>query len=277
MTETQVHYGPRLNARPTGSLRRALLVAPTVAIEDARPLQGEPNAVLSRALSQLDVLAKTLRFFGADVTVLPGEGNDPYASAAADGAIVFEDGAAVLRPSAPGHRDLAAWVEHHFEALDVPIAGHIAAPGLLDGSDVLLAGRTAFIGASARSNSLGRAGFAQIARAHGFSAVEVPLASTVSSLRSVMGVCSDDTLVVAPRGLDVSALSGFKTIVTEIGEDRGAGVLNLGDHHVLADVRYPTVINALRKNGITVEAIDLYDFGRVGITPSMLVVDLKRT
>jgi len=277
MTETQVHYGPRLNARPTGSLRRALLVAPTMAIEDARPLQGEPNAVLSRALSGLDVLAKTLRFFGADVTVLAAEGDDPYASAAADAAIVFEDGAAVLRPSALAHRDLAAWIERQFETLDVPIAGHVAAPGLLDGSDVLLAGRTAFIGASARSNSLGRTGFAQIARAHGFSPVEVPLAATVSSLRSVMGVCSDDTLVVAPRGLDVSALGGFKTIVTEIGEDRGAGVLNLGYHHVLADVRYPTVINALRKNGITVEAIDLYDFGRVGITPSMLVVDLKRT
>jgi len=277
MTETQAHYGPRLNARPTGSLRRALLVAPTVAVEDARPLQGEPNAVLSRALSQLDVLAKTLRFFAVDVTVLAAEGNDPYSSAAADAAIVFEDGAAILRPSALPHRPLAAWLEQQFETLDVPIAGHIAAPGLLDGSDVLLAGRTAFIGAGARSNSLGRTGFAQIARAHGFTPVEVALAPAVASLRSVMGVCSDDTLVVAPRGLDASALRGFKTIVTDIGEDRGAGVLNLGDHHVLADVRFPTVINALRKNGITVEAIDLYDFGRVAITPSMLVVDLKRT
>lgn len=277
MTDTQVHYGPRLNARPTGSLRRALLVAPTVAIEDARPLQGEPNAVLSRALMQLDVLAKTLRFFGTDVTVVSAQQEDPYASAAADAAIVFEDGAAIMRPSSLSRRSIAAWLEHQFEALDIPIAGHIAAPGLLDGGDVLLAGRTAFIGASARSNSLGRTGFAQIARAHGFTPVEVPLAPTTASLRSVMGVCSDDTLVTAPRGLDAAALAGFKTIVTEIGEDRGAGVLNLGDHHVLADVRYPSVINALRKNGITVEAIDLYDFGRIGITPSMLVVDLKRT
>lgn len=276
MTETHVHYGPRLNAHPTGALRRALLVAPTVAIEDARPLAGEPNAVVSRALAQLDVFAKTLRFFGVDVTVLEGQGNDPYASAAADAAVVFEDGAAILRPSALSHRPIAEWLEHRFVALDVPIAGHISAPGLLDGSDVLLAGRTAFIGASARSNSLGRTGFAQIARAHGFTPVEVPLAPGTSSLRSVMGVCSEDTIVVAPRGIDISNVSGFKTIVTDLGEDRGAGVLNLGDHHVLADVRFPSVINALRKNGITVEAIDLYDYGRIGITPSMLAVDLKR-
>jgi hypothetical protein len=32
----------------------------------------------------------------------------------------------------------------------------------------------------------------------------------------------------------------------------------------------------LRKAGTTVEVIDLYDFARIGLTPSMLVADIKR-
>ena len=45
---------------------------------------------------------------------------------------------------------------------------------------------------------------------------------------------------------------------------------------MLADMRFPRAIDAMRKGGIVVEAIDLYDFGRIGMTPSMLAVDLKR-
>ena len=276
MTKAPVHYGPRLNARPTGALRGALLVAPSIAIEDAKPLQGEPNAVHSRALAQLDILAKTLRFIGADVTVAPAPAGDPYAAAAVDAAVVFEDGAVMMRPSALSRRPSVEWLEREFERLDVPVAGHITSPGLIDGSDVVLVGRTALIGANGRSNALGRTGFAAVARAHGFTPVEVPLEPTVGSLRSVLGVCTEETLVVAARGVDRSALSGFKTLVADLGDERGAGVLNVGDHHVVADVRYPGVINMLRKNGVVVEAIDLYDFGRVGITPSMLAVDIKR-
>ncbi|HKU66387.1 MAG TPA: hypothetical protein VJP85_01280, partial [Candidatus Baltobacteraceae bacterium] len=68
----------------------------------------------------------------------------------------------------------------------------------------------------------------------------------------------------------------FKIFTAPLGHERGAGVLNLGEHHVLANVRYPSVIDMLRRGGVVVEAIDLHDFGRIGISPSMLAVDLKR-
>jgi dimethylargininase len=161
---------------------------------------------------------------------------------------------------------------------DIPIAGHIAAPGLIDGSDVLMAGNTAFIGVAKRNNALGRSGFAQIAKAHGFNVVEVRLAETVPSLRAVAGIVAADEVVLAPSDrVDHAAFSGFKVHVAARDDEFGAGVLNLGDRHVLADIRFPRVIDMLRKAGTTVEAIDLYDFARVGLTPSMLVADVKRT
>lgn len=277
MQATNTSWGPRLAAHPTGALRAALLVAPSAAIELAPPLSGEPNAVHRRALAEQEILGKTLRYFNCEVTLLEPHTNDPYASAVVDAGIVFENGVVIMRPSSMGRRPESTWLEGELAKLDVPIAGHIASPGLLDGSDVLMVGNTAFIGMSRRSNALGRAGFTQIAKAHGFNVVEVRLADTVRSLRTVAGALAPDSVVLAPPAmLDHAAFAGFKILQVPSGDDLGAGVLNLGDHHVLADVRFARASEVLRKNGITVEAIDLYDFSRIGITPSMLALDLKR-
>ena len=276
-TTTHTSWGPRLVAHPTGALRAAVLVVPPPAIESARALPGEPNAVHSRARAQHEILAKTLRYFNCEVIQLDAHTGDPYASAVVDAAIVFENGAAVMRPSSMTRRPESTWLENELEKLDVPIAGHISAPGLLDGTDVLMAGTTAFIGVGKRSNALGRSGFAQIAKAHGFDVREVRLADNVLSLRAVAGVIASDAVVLASADrVDHDAFKGFKSFVAPRASDLGAGVLNIGDHHVVADVRFPEVNEMLRKAGITVEAIDLYDFARIGLSASMLVVDLKR-
>lgn len=276
MTQT-VSYGPRLVAHSTGALRGAVLVDATPAIENARPLQGELNAIFPRARAQQEILAKTLRYFGCEITLLQTQSDDPYACAIADAAVVFENGAVIMRPASMSRRPETVWLEAELVKRDIPIAGHIAAPGLLNGSDVLLCGTTAFIGVSKRSNALGRSGFAQIAKAHGFAVREVQLRDPSATLRAIAGAISADTVVLAPEtDVDHAPFEGFKILVAPLGHERGAGVLNLGDHHVLANVRYPGVIDMLRREGIVVEAIDLHDFGRVGISPSMIALDLKR-
>jgi dimethylargininase len=276
MSQGTVHYGPQLNSSPSAALRRALLVVPTAAIENARPLAGEPNAVHSRAVAELAIFAKTLRSIGCEVIEAEGHSRDPLGAAAADLAVVFGSGAAIMRPSSPDRRADTAWIEERFETGDVPIAAHLAAPGLLDGTDVVLAGRTAFIGVSKRSNALGRDAFAHIAQAHGYTPVEVRLSPEAPSLRSVCGVLSEDSLVVAVERVDRTAFAEFDVVEAVQGDELGAGVLNVGFRHVVADVRFPRVVDALRKAGVHVEAIDLYDFGRVGLTPSTLALDLRR-
>jgi dimethylargininase len=277
MTTQTASYGPRLVAHPTGALRAAVLVAPTPAIENARPLPGELNAIYSRARSEQEILSKTLRYFGCEVTLLQPATTDPCASAVVDAAVVFENGAAIMRPSSMTRRPEASWLEGEFVKRDIPIAGHIAAPGLLDGSDVLLVGNTAFIGVSKRNNAIGRNGFAQIAKAHGFAVREVQLRDPAAPLRACAGALSSDSVVLAlPSTIDHAAFDGFKIFTAPLGDERGAGVLNIGEHHVVANVRFPSVIDMLRRGGIVVEAIDLHDFERVGISPSMLAVDLKR-
>lgn len=275
-THRTLGYGPRLVVTPTGRMLAAILVKPTRAIEKARPLAGEPGAVHSRTLEQHDALRKTLEYFGVEVVVLESHASDPYEVAAADAAVAFADGAVMMRLSAMTRRAEVDRMQSELGRIDVPMAGHIAAPGLLDGNDVLMAGNTAFVGVGTRGNELGRAGFAQLARSHGFTVREVKLAPDVPALRAVAAAVAPDTIVLGGDKADASAFSGFKTIVLERGEELGAGVLCLGERHVVADIRYRTSLSILRRAGIAVESIDLYDFTKVGITPAMLALPLRR-
>lgn len=237
---------------------------------------GEPGAIASRATEQHAVLVRTLRYFGVDVRVLDARGDDAYACAVADCAIAFESGALIVRPTSMSRRPFADRVAAEFARIDVPLAGRIAAPGLFDATDALLVGSTAFVGAGARGNALGRRGFAEAARANGFRVVEVPLAPGTASLQSVAGVAGPETVVLATDRVDAALFAGFRTIALDRGEEAAAGVLCLGDDHVIADVRYRTALQRMRRCGIIVEALDLYEFEKVGITPSMLVLPLRR-
>ncbi len=275
-TKDAIHFGPRLVASPTGTLRAAALVRPSASIERARTLPGEPGAVYARALEQHEILRKTLAYFGVETIAFEPRGDDPHESSIADAAVAFEDGALIMRPSSMTRRGEADRVQAEFARIDVPIAGHIAPPGLLDGTDVMLAGGTAFIGITPRGNEIGRRGFANVAQAHGYRVVEVAVDESVSSLRAVANAVAKDIIVVARDKVDISAFAGFNTIVLERGEEMAAGVLCIGERHVIADVRYRTSLARMRKAGIVVEGIDLYDFEKIGITPSMLVLALKR-
>lgn len=272
---SSLDFGPRLCARPTAPLRSALLAAVGPSIERARPLAGEPNAVRSRAQMQQEILGKTLAYFGCEVATIAGPADDPLGSALADAGVVFENGVAILRPTDMGRRAATRYLEAALEEREIPVAGEIVPPALVDGSDVLLVGKTAFVGCGSRGNALGRRAFAQIARSQGFRVVELALPPGAPPLRAMAGAVSEERVVISER-IDRSAFEGFEAIVLERQSELGAGVLNLGDDHVLADMRFPPAVNALRKHGVLVEAIDLYDFAKIGITPSMLVLDLKR-
>ena len=276
MTRTAVAFGPALVVAGTARLRSAVLVRPNPGIERTGARIGEPRAIYARALEQHEVLRSTLEYFGVKTIVLASHASDPYEVSAGDAAVVFADGALMMRPSAMSRRAEADRMQAEFAVLDVPLAGHIASPGLLDGSDVILAGETAFVGVGSRGNKPGRAGFAKLAAARGYRVVEVQLAPDVLSLRSVAGAVAKDTIVLGADKADAAAFSDFRTIVLERGEELAAGVLCLSERHVLAEIRYRTALAKMRRAGITVESIDLYEFTKLGIAPSMLALALKR-
>jgi len=272
-----ISFGPRLIGDATGALRRAALVRPSVAIERARPLPSEPSAIYARALDQHDMLRTMLRSFGVELIEIAGSSLDPLESAVAQSALCLEDGAVIMRPSSMERRAAVERTRSAFARAEIPIAGHIAAPGFLNGDDVLLIGATAYVGVGALSNELGRKGVGAILRAHEYRVVDVDIAPASLSLRSVVAPLSSDLVAFADGAVDATAFAGLTRIALPLGEERAAGLLLLDDRRVLVDLRYRESLRILSRAGVSIEAFDCYEFSKVGMTPASLVLTIARS
>jgi len=286
---TQATFEPPYVRGAVETLQGAVVVRTSQAIERERPLHGESNAIASRARAQQDVLLSRLAASGVAVTVLDAPAGSPLAALCADTAVVFPAGAFLMRPSDPSRRSEVAAIESALGRLNVPILGRIEAPGLFDGDDAMLLGDVLYLGVPgfrksdvgipriARGNAHGRAQLAAYASSAGFRVVEVPFSEEARRLRAVVSPIDTETVLVAPGLVDgAAAFATLERIVVPLGEDLGAGVLVIGKRRVLANLRFRTVLPLLRKKKVAVEAIDLWEFGKLGATPSALVLAVKR-
>jgi dimethylargininase len=247
-----------------GVLAGAVVLRPSTAVDRLLPMQAEPSPIAERAIEQHDVLVRTLRDRRVAVTVLEPVLRTPAESLVGDLALVLAQGAVIARPSSVDRRPETAAIETVLAQLGIPILGRIAAPGLLDAGDAIVAGDTLYVGVP-------RAGAAQ-----GLRTVELALDPGVLRLRNVLSFVAHDTAIVAPERVDTSALAGIRLIAVPLGEEYAAGVLALGGGRVIANLRYRESLARLRDAKIAVEAIDLWEFGKAGAGPFSLVLATKR-
>ncbi len=271
------------------TLRAALVATPSSAIERERPLPGEPNAIAERARAQHDVFVARLAAHGVKTVKLEADPAAPLGALCADLAIVLADGAFIMRPSDVDRRHEASVAEAALQDAGIPIVGRIEPPGLLDGGDVLFAPGCVFLGVAERraaetgipggthhGNLHGREQLASYARERGLKVVDVPLAAQVKRLRSVATLIDARTIVYGTGLIDAERFAGFETIEVPRGEGYAAGLLVLGPRRVIANLRFREAIPRLSKAHIAVDAIDLWEFGKIGATPSSLALPLKR-
>lgn len=288
MTSVSPTFKAPFVSNDAGTLRGVVVVRPTGALAKVRPLHGESHAIADRAAEQFGVFLARLAARGVKVIEADATSGTPASAFCADGAVFFADGAFLMRPSDLGRRGEIAPLEAAFAGANVPVVGRIEAPGLLDGGDVILAGDTLFIAvstprrseqgivASLHGNALGREQLGGYARSRGLAVVEVPVAAEVQRLRSVASLIDARTMLYAGELVDGERFTGFTTLVAPRGEDYGAGVLALGNRRVLANLRFRETIPLLRAAKFSVDAIDLWEFGKIGATPSSMTLALKR-
>lgn len=274
-----------LIASETGRLEKALIVRPSASLERELPIQGESSPIAERAREQHDVFASRLRAAGVVTTVLD---RGLQSAGIADFVLMFRDGAFLMRPTDAARRRELATFEAALADLKIPILGRIEAPGLLDGGDAIIAGQTLFLGvpqgrpanigipAIPHGNAAGRGQLKAFAGILGLRSVEVTMAVDVRRLRSVATLIDPETMLYAPSVLDGKAFENFRTLEVPKGEEYGAGVLALGRGNIIANVRFRHTLPLLRKAKYTIDAIDLWEYGKLGLTPSALLVPLRR-
>ncbi len=260
-------------------LRRVIVCAPRreyFRVDDLEAHNIEAAADPLKARQQHAELRAALREAGARVIDIPELEGHPNSVFARDACLVTPAGYIKLRMGLPTRRGEEAWLAAAVESRGVPCAGAIDPPGTVEGGDVILAGRVAFVGQSARTNTNG---VRQLSRRLGKMGIETRTLRLPASRLHIGGEMSlaGPNTVLCYRGLFPGGFfEGFEALEIPESVQASPNIISLGLGRVMVEKDNAAAIKALVKAGFAVRALDLSEFvkGRGG--PSCLIMPLER-
>lgn len=190
---------------------------------------------------------------GCEVIELPAQEHMPDAVFVEDVALVLDELAVMTRPGAVSRQlegDSVAATLGAFRELR-----RIAAPGTLEGGDILRVGRSLYVGCSARSNAEGIAQLRDLVSAHGYAVVPVAMRDCLH-LKSAVTAVADDMVLMHPGWVDRAAFADFRIIEIDPSEEHAANSLRIGDGIVYPSC-FPLTEARLRQAGIRVRTVDV--------------------
>lgn len=204
---------------------------------------------------------QAMRDAGVEVTVLPVLEEFPDSIFVEDPALVFPEGAIVLRPgteSRLGEAEFMAPVlREKFETvLDLP------ATGFADGGDILTAPDRVMIGLSARTDRAGAEALQDCLAQLGRKSEIVATPEGVLHFKTDCSLLDDETVLVTSRLAASGVFDGFKTCIVPEGEEPAANALRVNGV-VMVGSDYPRTIEMLDKAGYSVVPLKTTEIGKV--------------
>jgi dimethylargininase len=214
----------------------------------------------------------TLAEAGCSIRRLPQVPQLPDGVFVEDTALVLEQLAVITRPGAVSRRpeteSVAAALEP-FRPLE-----RIRGSGTLDGGDVLLTGRSLFVGLSGRTTREGAAELARLVAPAGYDVRVVPVRGCLH-LKSAVTEVGDGVLLINPEWVDPAGLVGFQLIPIDPCEPFAANALRIGDL-VIHAAAFPRTTKRLRAEGFEVREVEADELAKAegGVTCcSLLIAD----
>ncbi|MEW5871738.1 MAG: arginine deiminase family protein [Chloroflexota bacterium] len=200
---------------------------------------GPPNYALM--LHQHAAYVDVLRSLGLLVTILPALPGYPDAYFVEDPAIVVPEAAIITHPGAPSRRGEA-------DAIMPALTPHrpvqrIQPPGTLDGGDVLIIGKRAFIGISERTNSQGAEQLGRILEQHGYTWTGVPVGAGLH-LKSSVNYVGNNILLISQSFAGRSEFTDYRQIVLGPGEEYACNTLLINET-LITPQGFPSVYQEL--------------------------------
>ena len=236
--------------------------------EAARTFVDREPIDLTKAAAQHAAYVEAIRRAGAEVDVLPPDDSLPDSVFVEDAAVVLEHivspKAVVTRPGLSSRRRetpaIAAALSSRFQL------EYIAAPGTLDGGDVLRLGDLLLVGLSSRTNQDGLSQLARIAEPYGISVQPVNVHGCLH-LKTAVTALDEETLLVNPAWIDTGALHDLDVLEVPPEEPFGANVLVV-NHTVLVSARWERTRRIVEKAVHPVVALDISEFEKAegGVT-----------
>ncbi|HEX4347885.1 MAG TPA: N(G),N(G)-dimethylarginine dimethylaminohydrolase [Vicinamibacterales bacterium] len=239
------------------------LIAITRAVSDALSncelthLSRVPIDV-ARAREQHEAYEAALAELGCRVMQLSSADNTPDSVFIEDTAVVLDELAVICRPGAASRRSEVDVVSGMLWPFRRTFA--IEAPGTIDGGDVLVAGRTIFVGRSSRTNDAGIAQLEALCAPAGYIVQPVGVRGCLH-LKSAATAISERELLVNPEWIDTMPLRRYDIVEVAKGEDGAANVARVGDR-LLAAAAFPRTNARIEERGHQVMTVDVSELAK---------------
>jgi len=222
--------------------------------------RGAPTPAGVRAEHEAYVAA--LEAAGVAVEQLPALEAFPDSIFVEDPALVFPEGAIVLRPGAASRFGEAAAIapvlrRRFSTVLELP------GPGFADGGDVLVTPRAVMIGLSDRTDRVGSRGPDRPAGgARSATGLVVATPPGVLHFKSDCSLLDDETILSTGRLAASGVFEGFRLLLTPDGEEAAANALRVNDRVFLGD-GFPRTAALLEAAGYKVVRLATAEIGKI--------------
>lgn len=238
----------------------AIVRRPAESAVDGLRAGGGPAPSIDGLRAEHQAYVAALEEIGLAVSILPPLEQHPDSMFVEDPALVFPEGAIVLRPGAPSRREEGALLEpvlrQRFETVLT------LEEGSADGGDILVTPDRVYIGRSDRTDESGARCLARLLAQLGRDARIVATPRGTLHLKSDSALLDEETILATPAFGASGAFDGFEIVTTPEGEEGGANLVRIGGS-VLVGAGYPGIIDLIAARGLTPVALDTTEIGRI--------------
>lgn len=247
-------------------------VSPRIAECELTHLEREPISA-ARAEAQHEAYEAALRRLGFEIRRVAPAPEHPDAVFIEDTAVLLEELAVITRPGASSRRGEVGAVAEALAAYR-PVV-RVPAPATLDGGDVLLEGRTLFVGDSARTNEVAHGWLREVLGPLGYTVVVVPVSGCLH-LKTAVTSPAEGTFLLNPEWVPASAFADAEVVEVDRSEPYAANVLRAGEA-VLVAAGAPRTRRRLERLGLTVTEVDVSELARAeaGVTCCSVLVPVR--
>jgi dimethylargininase len=221
------------------------------------------------AAAQHDVYCEVLRSLGARVervTPLPACPDGVFVE---DLAVVLDELAVIARPGAPSRTSETASVAAALAAYR-PLAT-LSEDSYLEGGDVMVAGRSIYVGRSTRTNDAGIDELRLLAAPLGYTVTAVDLAGCLH-LKSACTFVPPDIVLANPDWVSPGIFRDLTIVMVAPDEPYAANTITLGGV-TLVGAAFPQTAAILERRGAKTRAVDLSELAKAegALTCSSLI------
>lgn len=220
---------------------------------------GDPD--YSRLKIEHEAYVTALESLRIEVTVLPELKDFPDSVFVEDPALVFTQGAILLRSGAASRQgetnEISPILQDLFDTvLELPQPGHA------DGGDILVTPKSVLIGLSKRTDPVGASGLIKCLEILGYNGKIVNTPDGVLHFKTECSLLDEETILVTRRMAQSGLFEGFRKIQIPDGEEPAANIVRINDS-VLVSAHYQRTIEILEKNSYSTLPINTTEVEKI--------------